>query len=140
MKKSFLTKMIKSVRQLSLPSGHGRVVLLNTHSMLRAHGSKFYVIVFKFIRFRPSTRERFCCVFKKFHSGRRFQKLTVCVGVFSGYVWTERVKSFCVFKFIRKRVDGTRKTILRFEIYPDTYGRGLMLNLLLKVTKHLLLK
>ena len=49
-------------------------------------------------------------VFKRFHSGDRFQKFTVTVGVFTGYVWTLRV---------------TATKCLRIQTNPDTCGRGL---------------
>ena len=37
----------------------------------------FQVIVFKSLRLQVSTRIRFCCVFKSFHSGERFQKFSL---------------------------------------------------------------
>ena len=42
-----------------------------------------------FINFDPSTRHRYCCVFKSFHSGERFRKFAfsskVCVFVWTGH-------------------------------------------------------
>ena len=69
----------------------------------------YYVIVFKRFRFHASTRKRYCCVFKSFHSGDRFQKVAFSMSVFAGYVWTEG--------------EPTKKT-LHFQTNPYTSGRG----------------
>ena len=68
------------------------------------------IIVFKRLRLRASTRIRTCCVFKSFHTRDRFQKFTVTVGVFTGYVWTLSV---------------TATKCLRMQTNPDTCGQGL---------------
>ena len=66
-------------------------------------------IVFKRLRLRASTRIRTCCVFKSFHSGDRFQKFTVTVSIFMGYVWTLSV---------------TATKCLQIQTNPDMCGRG----------------
>ena len=58
----------------------------------------------------PSTRHRYCCVFKSFHSGDRFRKF-----------------AFSSKTIHRFHVDGTPKTqqCLRFQMKTHPCGRGL---------------
>ena len=73
------------------------------------------VSVFKSLRFhsfRPSTRHRYCSVFKSFHSGDRFRKFAF--------------PSKTIHRFHCFRVDGTPKTqqCLRFQLKTHPCGRG----------------
>ena len=60
--------------------------------------------------FSPSTRGHENGVFKKFHPGERFQKVTFSVTESSGYVWT---------------VEENGWKSLRFRKNPSPCGRGL---------------
>ena len=87
----------------------------NVHWILRFTVGEYQIswvctIVFKLFRLRASTRIRTRCVCKSFHSGDRFQRFAVTVGVFTVYVWTLSV---------------TATQCLRIQTNPYTCGRGL---------------
>ena len=77
---------------------------------LRRLPSALYIIVLKSLRLQASTRIRFRCVLKSFHSGDRFQTFAATVCVFVGYVWTQGRNKM----FAHKNESGyawTRRTV-----------------------------
>ena len=74
----------------------------SSESELRSHDQSFSKVCV-FSEFDPSTRSRYCCVFKSFHSGERFQKFA-----YSSFHCGRDMKTqqnVCVFKWKRIRVD-----------------------------------